>query len=67
MFEKAIALDPKYADGYMLLGNDYYLGWAFGFDPNIYAGEEGLKMEQHAVALDDSLSLAHCVIAEGSI
>jgi adenylate cyclase len=64
LFEKAIELDRKYADAYMLLGNDYYLGWAFGFNPDPYAGEEGLKMEQHAVALDDSLSLAHCVIAE---
>jgi adenylate cyclase len=64
LFEKANELDPKYTDAYLMLGNDYFLGWAFAFNPDPYGGEKGLKMEQHAVALDDSRSMAHCVIAE---
>jgi adenylate cyclase len=63
MFEKAIELDPKYADAYMLSGDNYYIGWGLGFDPDPNGLDRALKLEQQAVALDDSLSLAHCIVA----
>ena len=64
LFEKAIELDPKYAEAYALLGTDYFVGWVLPSIPTRMACERALKMEQHAIALDDSLSFAHCVMAE---
>jgi TolB-like protein/predicted Zn-dependent protease len=63
MFEKAIELDPKYAAAYALLGLNYFQGRVLAFDPDPNAGERALKMEQQALALDDSLSLAHSILA----
>jgi adenylate cyclase len=63
MFEKAIELDPRYADAYALLGSNYWLGWALAFDPDPNALKRGLKLEQQAIALDDSLAFAHSTLA----
>ena len=64
MFEKAIELDPKYAEAYALLGWNYFVGWVLAFNPDPNGMERALKMEQQAVALDDSLSFAHSAMAE---
>jgi adenylate cyclase len=64
MFEKAIALDPKYAAAYAGLGQNYFIGWILGFDPDPNGLERALRLEQQAVALDDSLAVAHSVLAE---
>ena len=64
MFEKAIALDPKYAAAYAGLGRNYFIGWILGFDPDPNGLERALHLEQQAVALDDSLAVAHSVLAE---
>jgi TolB-like protein/class 3 adenylate cyclase/Tfp pilus assembly protein PilF len=64
MYEKAIALDPKYAAAYMLLGGNYYLGWAYLLSPDPNGRERAFQMEQLAIALDDSLSTAHAVLAD---
>jgi adenylate cyclase len=64
LFEKAIELDPKYAAAYVLLGWDYCDGWVFAFNPDPNGIERASKMEQHAVALDDSNPFAHSVMAE---
>jgi len=63
MFEKAIALDPKYALAYYGLGINYLFGWdhALSAEPN--ALERALQLEQQAIALDDSLSEAHSDLA----
>jgi adenylate cyclase len=63
MFEKAIELDPKYAMAYAALGENYYVGWILLFNPEPNGLEQALRMEQQAVALDDSLSGAHSVLA----
>ena len=34
MFEKAIELDPKYAEAYALLGANYFDGWVLAFNPD---------------------------------
>jgi adenylate cyclase len=60
MFEKAIELDPKYAAAYALLGWTYHLDYFFRWsqDPT-HSQEQSFELAQRAVALDDSLSLAH--------
>ena len=63
MFEKAIELDPRYAAAYALLGLNYWVGWSAAFDPDPSAVERGFKLEQQAIALDDSLSIAHSTLA----
>jgi tetratricopeptide (TPR) repeat protein len=57
MFEKAIALDPRYALAYSLLGTNYFFGRVLNSDPN--ALERAFQLEQRAIALDDSLAFAH--------
>lgn len=63
LFEKAIALDQKYALAYALLGLNYYVGWIFAFDPDPNGIERAFQLEQQAVALDDSLAAAHSALA----
>jgi adenylate cyclase len=63
MFEKAIALDPKYASPYVWLAwshfNDWEFPWTTG-SPD--ALDRSLEAAKTAVALDDSLSGAHVVL-----
>lgn len=63
MFEKAIALDPKYAMAYASLGENYYEGWIAGYDPNRNDLQKALELEQKAIAIDNSLCFAHSVLA----
>ena len=60
MYEKAIELDPKYADAYACLAwNHFYdYEWQWGQDP--HALDRGVDAAQHAIALDDSF--AHAVM-----
>lgn len=59
MFEKALALDPQYAEAYALLGATYYLEWAFRYSTNPSVPESVLTLMQQALVLDDSLPIAH--------
>jgi adenylate cyclase len=63
LLERAIQLDPQYARAYAALGWNYYLGWGFGFSPDANDLDNGSRMAQQAVTLDDSLSDAHSVLA----
>jgi tetratricopeptide (TPR) repeat protein len=64
MWEKAIALDPPYAEAYAYLGwshwLDRYLGWSPNPDQTL---ERELELAQKAIALDDSLAAAHRLLA----
>ncbi len=59
MFERAIALDPQYAEAYARLGGTYHREWSmrWGQDPQIL--ERAFELEQKALALDNSVSFAH--------
>jgi len=63
MIEKAIEMDPKYAMAYAELGWIYWLARVLQFSPDPNGLERASQMEQQAIALDDSLSLAHGVLA----
>ena len=62
MYEKALALDPQYAEAYAWLGATYYLEWIWRWSADPQTLERALALEQQAVALDDSLPIAHSAL-----
>src|SRR5205823_13147553 len=62
LFEKAIALDPQYADAYAKLGATYWAEWVWGWNRDPQNLERALTLIQKALALDDSLPLAHTML-----
>jgi TolB-like protein/DNA-binding winged helix-turn-helix (wHTH) protein len=62
LLEKAVELDPKYAWAYAALGLNSCVGWTHAFNADSNAMEQAFKMEQRAIALDDSLSFPHGVM-----
>ncbi len=63
MFEKAVALDPQYAEAYVGLGFTYYREWLFGWNTAPQTLERALALAQQALALDDSLPMAHSLLS----
>jgi len=59
MFEKAIALDPQYAEAYAWLGVTYYFEWDWRWSADPQTLEQVFALAQQALALDDSLPIAH--------
>src|SRR5216684_1170091 len=72
MCEKAIELDPAYADAYVQLGFHYLLGFAWQWSQ--YGGPDALDrairleqqaislLEQQAISLDDANAAAHALL-----
>jgi adenylate cyclase len=58
MFEKAIELDPTYAEAYATLGWTYWLEWLRNLASQILLTRAG-ELAQQAVALDESLPSPH--------
>jgi adenylate cyclase len=63
MFEKALALDPQYAEAYAWLSGTYWMEWAFRWSADPQTLEHALALAQQAVALDDSLPQAHGILS----
>jgi adenylate cyclase len=63
MWEKAVALDPQYAEAYAWLGLTYYREWMFRWSPDPQTLERALALEQKAISLDDSLPFAHSLLS----
>jgi adenylate cyclase len=63
MCEKAIELDPTYADAYATLGLNYLfrfgMQWSH-YDPTLR--DRAISLEQQAIGLDDSNALAHVLL-----
>jgi tetratricopeptide (TPR) repeat protein len=57
--EKAVALDPHYAEAYALLSNTYWLEWELRWSADSQTLGRALVLAQQAVTLDDSLPTAH--------
>ncbi|MDX1486423.1 MAG: tetratricopeptide repeat protein, partial [Alphaproteobacteria bacterium] len=63
MFERAIELDPDFAGAYAILSHTHWRDWRnqWGHDPHPL--DRALEAAEKAVALDDSLPLAHAYLA----
>ena len=62
-YEKAIELDPHYADAYAGLSSVSYLDHLYRWNSDAQALERAMKMARKAVAVDDSLPLAHSLLS----
>ncbi|MBI4608070.1 MAG: tetratricopeptide repeat protein [Candidatus Rokubacteria bacterium] len=62
MFEKAIALDPKFAAAYATLGFTYWQTWALQWSQDPGTLERAFELAQKAIAMDDSLPKAHRIL-----
>src|SRR4029434_9586188 len=63
MFEKAIELDPQYAAAYAFLGFNYNARWVLGWSHDPHILEQAFAPIQRALALDESLPVAHRVLS----
>jgi adenylate cyclase len=63
LWEKAIALDPQYAEAYALLGYTYQFEWAIRYSVDPQTLERALALVQQALALDNSLPIAHSILS----
>ncbi len=64
LFEKAVALDPQYAEAYAWLAETYFLEWIFGWSADPQTLERAFALAQQAVALDDALPVAHSHLSQ---
>jgi adenylate cyclase len=64
MFEKAIELDPKYADAYVCVGWTYFSDAWNGWTDRSQALQSASEMVQKALALDDSLPAAYQLLSQ---
>src|SRR5713101_6991191 len=62
MFERAIELDPHYAQAYAQLGCTYYLEWFYNWNYTPQTLERAGELARKAVALDESLPAPHVVL-----
>jgi adenylate cyclase len=59
MYEKALALDPQYAEAKALLSWTYLAEWVFQWSADPQNLEHAFELARQAVTLDDSLPQAH--------
>jgi len=65
MFERAIELDPQFAAAYARLGFTHWLDWVAQWSQDLPQSlERSFELAQKAVALDNSLPLAHSVLGQ---
>jgi adenylate cyclase len=62
LYEKAIALDPQYADAYAWLSYTYWREWVSRWSTDPQTLERALTLVHQALALDDSLPIAHSLL-----
>src|SRR5262245_41077079 len=63
MFERAIALDPQYAEAYAWLGGIYLTEWTSRWSADPQTLERALALAHQALALDHSLPIAHTFLS----
>jgi tetratricopeptide (TPR) repeat protein len=67
MFERAITLDPNYAQAHVWLSWAYFIDGEFQWTEGPGALDRSHEAARKAVALDDSLALAHTVLGWNSL
>jgi adenylate cyclase len=58
-FEKAIELDPQYAEAYAWLGRTHLVEWILQWSQDLQALQRAFELEQKALTLDEALPVAH--------
>lgn len=61
-YEKAVALDPRYAEAYAALGATYLYEWFFQWSQDPQALQRALELAQKAIAIDDSIPRVHMTL-----
>jgi adenylate cyclase len=59
VFQRAIDLDPDYAEAYSLLSQAHFRDWSFGWTQDPQTLDHALELVERAIALDDLLPAAH--------
>jgi TolB-like protein/DNA-binding winged helix-turn-helix (wHTH) protein/Tfp pilus assembly protein PilF len=62
MYEKALTLDPQYAEVHACLGWTYFLDWFWRWGPDPQNLDRAFDLIQRAIALDDTLPNAHTML-----
>jgi adenylate cyclase len=62
MFEQAVALDPQYAEPYVMLGWSYWVEWLYQWGEGPQALERAFGLAQQALTVDSSLAGAHLLL-----
>lgn len=63
LFQRAVELDPEYAEAHAYLAWTHWLGWVNWFEPTDPHRQLALDHAQRAVALDPNDPFAHSVLA----
>ena len=63
MYEKALALDPQYAEAYAQLGQTYHLEWLWRWSADPQTLQRAFELAHQALTLDDSLPFAHSLLS----
>ncbi len=63
MFERAIELDPRFANAYAHLGWNHWLQWSLGWSHYPQSLERASEFAETAIGLDESVPDAYCLLA----
>jgi adenylate cyclase len=63
LFERAVELDPLYASAYAALGWSHQLDWGLQWNQDPQSLDRAAELTHKAIALDDSLPLAHTLLS----
>jgi TolB-like protein/DNA-binding winged helix-turn-helix (wHTH) protein/Flp pilus assembly protein TadD len=63
LLEKAMALDPQYAEACVWLGETYWVEWVWRWNTDPSIVEPALALAQQALALDDALPSVHSLLS----
>jgi adenylate cyclase len=62
LFERALAVDPQYAEAYVMLGWSYWVGWILQWGESPQVIDQAFSLAQKAITLDSSLATAHTLL-----